>query len=78
MQNPYTDSTGQLTFKVDLKNAADVFLVDSNNYRNYNSGQKYEYFGGNYTQTPVTISVQGTVRWYLIVQGEGQYQYRFY
>lgn len=43
-----------------------------------NSGQKFKYFGGHYTKTPVNITVKGTGRWYLIVRGGGQYKYRFY
>ncbi|MGK0467167.1 DUF1883 domain-containing protein [Clostridium sp.] len=77
-QIPYADSNGSLSVKVELQHTADVFLVDSNNYRKYTSGQRYTYFGGNYTQTPVNITVQGSGRWYLIVQGGGQYKYSFY
>lgn len=78
-QIPYADSNGRLSVKVELQHAADVFLVDSNNYRKYTSGQSFDYFGGHYTQTPVTISVQGAGRWYLIVDNNGeQYRYRFY
>jgi Domain of unknown function (DUF1883). len=78
-QVPYADSNGHLTVKVDLKHAADVFLVDSTNLRRYESGQRFDYFGGHYTRTPVTISVQGSGRWYLIVRNNGeQYSYRFY
>ncbi|KLU64003.1 hypothetical protein DEAC_c39970 [Desulfosporosinus acididurans] len=78
-QIPYADSNGHLTVKVDLKHAADVFLVDSTNFRRYESGQRFDYFGGHYTKTPVTISVQGSGRWYLIVNNNGeQYSYRFF
>lgn len=75
---PYADSTGSLSVRVELNHAADVFLVDSTNYRRYQSGQRFTYFGGHYTQTPVNISVQGVGRWYLIVRGGGQYRYTFY
>lgn len=75
---PYAESNGSLSVKVNLKNAADVFLVDSANYRKYKSGQKFKYFGGHYTRTPVNISVSGAGRWYLIVRGGGQYSYQFY
>lgn len=78
-QIPYADSTGYLSVQVDLRHAADVFLVDSTNYRRYTSGERFEYFGGHYTQTPVTIRVEGAGRWYLIVRNNGeQYSYRFY
>ena len=80
-QIPYADSTGRLSVKVELKHSSDVFLLDRLNYQKYNSGQKYEYFGGNYTQSPVNITVQGSGRWYLIVDNGGsgeQYSYNFY
>lgn len=78
VQIPYADSNGRLTAEVHLKHAADVFLVDSTNYRKYTSGQNFKYFGGHYTKTPVTITVSGIGRWYLIVRDGGQYQYHFY
>ncbi len=74
---PYFDSTGALSVDVELKHAADVFLVDSSNYRKYNSGQSFKHFGGHYNISPVTISVRGSGRWYLIVRGS-DYKYRFY
>ncbi|XLP22358.1 DUF1883 domain-containing protein [Bacillus toyonensis] len=77
-QIPYADTNGRLSVEVTLRHAADVFLVDSSNYRRYTSGQRFKYFGGHYTQTPVHISVEGAGRWYLIVRGGGQYNYRFY
>lgn len=78
VQIPYADSNGRLTVEVQLNYASDVFLVDSTNYHRYTSGQRFEYFGGHYTRSPVRISVQGSGRWYLIVNGSGQYKYRFY
>ncbi len=75
---PYADSPGTLSVEVKLEHAADVFLVDSSNFQKYKSGQQFKYYGGHYTTTPVTITVSGTGRWYLIVNGSGKYQYRFY
>lgn len=75
---PYADTDGFLSVEVHLQYAADVFLVDSINFQHYNNGRKFSYYGGNYTQTPVNISVEGTGRWYLIVRGGGKYKYRFY
>lgn len=74
---PYADSHGRLSVEVHLRHAADVFLVDSVNYRKYQSGERFKYYGGHYTQTPVHISVSGSGRWYLIVRGS-EYKYRFY
>lgn len=77
-QIPYADTQGSLSVEVQLTHAADVFLVDSSNFRKYKSGQSFKYFGGHYTRTPVHISVEGAGRWYLIVRCGGRYQYRFY
>lgn len=77
-QIPYEDTNDSLSVEVQLTHAADVFLVDSSNFRKYKSGQSFKYFGGHYTRTPVHISVEGSGRWYLIVRGGGQYKYRFY
>lgn len=76
-QIPYADSNGHLTAEVHLNHAAYVFLVDSSNFQKYKSGHDFKYFGGHYTQTPVSISVSGSGRWYLIVNGSA-YKYRFY
>jgi len=75
---PYADSTGRLSVEVELNYASDVFLVDSTNFRNYQNGQRFKYFGGHYTESPVNITVNGIGRWYLIVKGGRQYRYRFY
>lgn len=77
-QIPYANSSGVLSVKVKLEHAADVFLVDSSNFQKYKSGKQFKYYGGHYTTTPVNITVSGAGRWYLIVNGSGKYQYRFY
>lgn len=74
---PYAISTGTLSVEVHIENAADVFLVDSTNYSSFKAGRKFKYFGGHYDRTPVTITVNGSGKWYLIVRGSGKYQYRF-
>lgn len=75
---PYADSNGHLSVEVHLQTASNVFLVDSINYKKYISGQSFKYYGGYYKRTPVNISVSGSGRWYLIVEGSGRYEYRFY
>jgi hypothetical protein len=80
-QIPYADSNGHLSVEVELNYAANVFLVDSINYQRYTSGQQYTYLCGHYTKSPIRISVQGSGRWYLIVDdGDSgqQYKYHFY
>lgn len=75
---PYCDSTGYFSVEVMLKHASNVFLVDATNLQRYNSGQRFEYYGGYYQKTPVTISVKRSGRWYLIVDNGEEYSYRFY
>ena len=77
-QIPYAESNGTLSVNVELQHAADVFLVDSSNFQKYKSGRDFKYYGGHYTQTPVSITVSGVGRWYLIVRGSGQYKYQFF
>jgi hypothetical protein len=77
-QIPFADTSNSLSVEVQLKHAADVFLVDSLNFQNYKAGRKFKYYGGHYTRTPVNIAVEGAGRWYLIVRGGGPYKYRFY
>lgn len=73
---PYVDSDGYVTATVNLKNATNVFLVDSHNFNNYKSGRRFQYYGGYYNKTPVRISVKGHNRWYLIVENS-DYSYSF-
>lgn len=74
---PYADSNGTLSVIVNLDYAADVFLVDSNNFRKYQRGESFKYHGGHYTSSPVRITVSGIGRWHLIVIGNTKYSYRF-
>lgn len=75
---PYADTDSTLTVKVELQHAADVFLVDNLNFQHYKNGRRFKYYGGHYTRSPVSISVEGAGRWYLIVRGGGRYRYQFY
>ncbi len=75
---PYAYSTGRLTVEVWLQCASDVYLVDELNFKKFQSGQSFRYSGGHYAHTPVRITILGYGRRYLIVRGNGQYQYRFY
>ena len=76
---PYVDIEGNesVTARVELAHAADVMLLDQNNFNNYKSGRKFKYAGGHYTKTPVNLTVSGRGRWYLVVIGGGQYKYGF-
>ena len=74
MDIPYYDNpSGKLTVRVDLQHTSNVYLLDQTNFNAKQSGREFNYFGGNYSQTPVTITVSGSGRWYLIVDnGSGE------
>ena len=73
---PYAHSSGKLSVTVKLKNAADVFLVDSTNGQKFHAGKDFKYYGGHYDRTPVHITVSGVGKWYLVVIGS-DYKYVF-
>ncbi len=77
MHVPYFDNPGgNLTAKVQLDNASNVFLVDQTNYTLYQSGQPFKYFGGYFQKNPVLITISGPGRWYLIVESSN-YRYNW-
>lgn len=72
MDIPYYDNpSGELTVTVELQQAADVYLVDQVNFNYYQQGAGFEYYGGSATRSPVSITVSGAGRWYLIVDDHG-------
>lgn len=75
---PFADSDGILTVDVELTKECDVFLVDESNYANYHAGRSFRGCGGHYTYSHITIMVSGVGRWYLVVRGDTNYQYKFY
>lgn len=80
MKFPYRDNPGgRLSVTVELKHAADVYLLDQANFNIRQSGNpNFTYYGGHYTRTPVRIAVSGSSRWYLIVNtGDSGENYRY-
>lgn len=74
---PYANNINGV--KVELNYASDVFLVDQNNFNKYQRGQRFSYYGGHYSRSPVNIPAPNSGTWYLIViGGNGQYRYNFY
>jgi hypothetical protein len=48
-------------------NAANVLLLDESNFRNYQSGQQYQYFGGHYTRSPAILRPPNAGHWHVVV-----------
>lgn len=76
-QIPYEYTNNVLRVDVELTNASNVFLVDSINYQNYINRRRFNYHGGYYNRSPLSITVQGAGNWYLIVE-DSNYRYKFH
>jgi hypothetical protein len=59
--------TSDDAIKVELKNQANVKLVDSLNYNNYRNGRKYTYYGGRAVKSPVILNPPYSGHWHLVI-----------
>jgi hypothetical protein len=55
------------TVIVTLKNQANVQLMPRSEYRNYQSGRRYRYYGGKATRSPFRIAVPSDDHWVVAV-----------
>jgi hypothetical protein len=53
--------------EVTLDKAANVKLMDSNDFSSYRSGRGHEYFGGYVTRSPYRMGVPRSGHWYLAI-----------
>ena len=53
--------------EVTLINAANVQLLDEENYHQYSQNKLYRYHGGHATTSPVTLAAPSAGRWHLVV-----------
>ncbi|UVS78410.1 DUF1883 domain-containing protein [Actinokineospora sp. UTMC 2448] len=61
---------GGTCFEVSLRgSAANVFLVDAEEFAAYQADEEYEYHGGFYDFTPLTLQVPYDYDWFLVVDG---------
>ncbi|MDD2582705.1 MAG: DUF1883 domain-containing protein [Desulfuromonadaceae bacterium] len=51
--------------------AANVQLVDSNNFVNYKNGRNYRYAGGLATKSPVRLAIPNSGHWYIVIDMRG-------
>jgi hypothetical protein len=59
--------TGDAVVEVTLSAAANVKLMDSNNFQNYRAGRRHEYFGGYVTRSPTRLAVPRSGHWHIAV-----------
>ena len=53
-------------------NAANVLLLDATNFRNYQSGQRFNYKGGYFSRSPVVLQAPYSGNWHLVVDLGGR------
>ena len=53
--------------EVTLDKQANVRLLDTLNYSNYQSGQKHQYYGGHSKTSPVRIKAPRAGHWHLVI-----------
>jgi len=51
---------------------SDVFLVDSMNFSRFKRGESFEYTGGHFKQSPVTLQVPHASIWTAVVIPSGR------
>jgi hypothetical protein len=59
-------SGGELA-TVQVRERANVLLMDQNNFTRYQSGQTFNYFGGQALRSPVTLQVPSAGRWFVVL-----------
>jgi hypothetical protein len=63
----FSANAGDIVEVVLHGNAANVMLLDDNNFQNYKSRRQFAYYGGYYTASPVHITVPETKHWNLVI-----------
>ncbi|MBI2425295.1 MAG: DUF1883 domain-containing protein [Candidatus Hydrogenedentes bacterium] len=48
-------------------NAANVMLLNSENFANYRSGRSFKYIGGFFEKSPAIFTAPNTGKWFVIV-----------
>ena len=58
---------GNKVVEVTLSNAANVRLLDSSNFSNYQHGGRHQFFGGYATRSPVRLPVPRSGHWHVAI-----------
>jgi hypothetical protein len=61
------DTSAGDVIEVTLDRAANVQLLDPENYENYKNGRGYRYHGGYATRSPVRFSVPRAGTWHVVI-----------
>lgn len=52
---------------VELRERANVLLMDTSNLRSYESGQRYRFIGGQALRSPVRLRVPNSGHWFVVL-----------
>ena len=58
---------GGETVEVTLQNSANVKLMDSGNFRSYQSGGRHQFYGGRVTRSPFRVAVPHSGQWHVAI-----------
>ncbi|PQO36914.1 hypothetical protein C5Y96_07060 [Blastopirellula marina] len=64
---PLGHCTQGKTVEVTLSSAANVQLLDANNFALYKSGSQYRYHGGYVTKSPYRIRIPSDGNWHIAI-----------
>lgn len=59
------------TFQVTLDSWANVLLLDDNNFKKYQRGERYQYYGGYVSTSPYNIKPPHYAHWNIIIDRGG-------
>ena len=59
-------SSGKIV-EVSLSNAANVRLMNHQNFQRYSNGQQHKFFGGNVKQSPFKIAIPNLDHWFVAI-----------
>jgi hypothetical protein len=52
---------------VTIDTQANVMLLDDSAYRSYQSGGRFQYYGGHFDVSPINIPVPSTGHWHVVI-----------
>jgi hypothetical protein len=67
MHNDLGHLSGKEVIEVTLSDAANVRLMDSNNFSSYRNGRQHRYIGGHVNRSPFRLTVSHAGHWHLAI-----------
>lgn len=67
LHNDLGQLDGDEVVEVTLDRAANIKLMDNNNFASYRTGRRHSYFGGYATRSPFRVAVPQSGHWHLTI-----------